>query len=459
MRISTPKSKKHAFQSYYENCCKEGKIKEISELLQSNPEMLNYRDQHLGLTLLANSIKCGQIELSKFLLGKGADPNIGNIISETPLHIAIDNSDLELAEMLLQYKAEPNCMTVDGETPLHHSAFIGDKKMMGLLLSYGADPNIKDTTLGRTPLHCAVQCEHLECVQLLLSYGAIGTIEDKEGNSPISACENGEIFKILEDTRDKTLKNPLHCIPEAHSSDEERNSCRYSFSQSSVSVDFSITESSFVSLSYEVMPTQKFGSEDTTVSIQISQSEDLKLVKFLRGIKMLNYKDLLICEGFDDMDMMIFQMTSIMPITHEVLEEVGIAKHGHRARLLMKLEQIAGVQDHNKPQNKVNKSIIDSGWECCQPKHTFTPGISNLRDWLILLKLDKYQKLFEQAGYEDLQFMVSLMNSRYPIDDNLLKKIGISKLGHRMRVLAKLIEDARNIKLRSATGKEACNLL
>lgn len=456
MRTSTPKSKKHAFQSYYENCCKEGKIKEISELLQSSPEILNYRDQHLGLTLLANSIKYGQIELSKFLLSQGANPNIGNIISETPLHIAIDNSDLELADVLLQYKAEPNCMTVDGETPLHHSAFIGDKKMMSLLLSYGADPNIKDTTLGRTPLHCAVQCEHFECVQLLLSYGAVTTIEDKEGNSPISTCENGEIMKILEDIRDKTLKNPLHCIPEAHSSDEERNSCRYSFSQSSVSVDFSITESSFVSLPYEVMPTQKFGSEDTTASMQISQSEDLKLVKFLRGIKMLNYKDVLICEGFDDMDMMIFQMTSTLPITHEVLEGIGIVKHGHRARLLMKLEQTAGVQNLNKPQNK---SAIDSGWECCQPKHTFTPGVSNLRDWLALLKIDKYQKLFEQAGYEDLQFMVSLMNSRYPIDDNLLNKMGISKMGHRMRVLAKLTDDARNITSRSPTGKEACNLL
>jgi hypothetical protein len=456
MRASAPKSKKAILESHFEDYCKEGNLKKISEFLQTTPEILNLQDQHLGLTLLANSIKYSQAPLSQFLLSQGADPNLSNIIGESPLHIAVDNSDLDLAELLLQYKADPNCMTVDGETPLHHSAFIGDKKMINILLTYGADPNLVDTTLGRTPLHCAVQCEHCECVQLLLNYGANVTIEDKEGCSPISTCENMEILKLLEDTWDRTLKNPLHSIKEAHLSDEDKNSCRYSLTSSSVSVSFSITDSSFASLPSEVMPTQKFGSEDTTASMQMSRFEDVKLMKFLKSIKMIMYKDVLLAEGFDDMDLMAFQMSSPLPITHEVLENVGIGKHGHRARILMKLEQAAGVVVSDKAQSN---NGTDAGWECCQPKHTFTPGVNNLKDWLGLLKLDKYLKMFEQAGYEDLQFMVSLMNSRYPIDDGLLKKIGVDKLGYRMRVLGKLMEDAKNITSRSAAGKEACNLL
>ncbi|OMJ74274.1 hypothetical protein SteCoe_26827 [Stentor coeruleus] len=455
MRLS-PISKKSTPESHYENFCKEGNLKKINELLQATPEILNLRDQHLGLTLLANSIKYGQTELSQFLLTQGADPNISNIIGETPLHIAVDNSDFDSAKLLLQYKAEPNCMTVDGETPLHHSAFIGDKKMMNVLLSYGADPNIVDTILGRSPLHCAVQCEHIECIQLLLNYGADVNIKDKEGCSSISTCESIEILKILEDNRDRILKNPLRSIPETYSSDEEKNSYRYSFTSSSVSVSFSITESSFASLPSEIMPTQKFGSEDTTASVQIFNSEDLKLIKFLKSIKMLSYKDILINEGFDDMDLIVYQMSSPLPITHDILESIGIIKHGHRARILMKLEQTADVVIANKTQDK---NTIDVEWECCQPKHTYTPGVNNLKDWLGLLKLDKYLKMFEQAGYEDLQFLVSLMNSKYPIDDGLLEKIGVEKLGYRMRVLGKLMEDAKNIISRSATGKDACNLL
>ncbi|OMJ65859.1 hypothetical protein SteCoe_37517 [Stentor coeruleus] len=455
MRPSAPKSKKATLESHYENWCKEGNLKKISELLQASPEILNLQDNHLGLTLLANSTKYGQTELCQYLLTQGADPNLSNIIGETPLHIAVDNSDFDLAELLLQHKAEPNCMTIDGETPLHHSAFIGDRKIMNILLSYGADPNIIDTTLGRSPLHCAVQCEHSECVQLLLSYGADVTIEDKEGCSPMSTCENIEILKLLEDTRDKTLKNSLHSIPEAHSSDEDKNSYRYSYTSSSASINFSITDSSFASLASEVIPTKKFGSENTTLNVKTSHSEDFKLIKFLKSIKMLAYKDKLIFEGFDDMDLLAYQMSSPLPITHEVLESIGIIKHGHRARILMKLEQTLGVVV-NKVQNK---NIVNSGWECCQPKHTYTPGVNNLKDWLGLLKLDKYLKMFEQAGYEDLQFLVSLMNSRYPIDDGLLVKIGVDKLGYRMRVLGKLMEDAKNITSRSAAGKEACNLL
>lgn len=437
-------------ETFFLQLCKENKYSEILSLIHSSPELLTHHEVRHGLTLLSCAVKFSRPEIVSLLLEYGADPNSQDLIGETALHLAVDNSDWEIAELLLQYKAEPNCMTVDGETPLHHSAFIGDKKMMNLLLSYGADANCSDTTLGRTPLHCAVQCEHIDCINLLLSHGASALSEDLEGKSPLNCTENQEIIQILKESTEKTMKRPLHSIPEVCPSEEEKNSFCYSFS--SDSLNFSIASNSFFSLASEILPTQKYGCEDTTSSFQFNKNEDHKLVKFLKNIKLGNYKDLLINAGFDDFEMMVFQMNSPLPIGHEMLEVVGIGKHGHRARLLMKLEQSAGVKYRAKEK-------VESSWECCQPKVNFMPGVHYLRDWLGLIKMEKYLRMFEQAGYEDYQFMVSLMNSRYPIDDNLLSKIGVNKIGHRVRILAKLMDDAKEVQRKSLGGKEQCILL
>lgn len=48
-------------------------------------------------------------------------------------------------------------------------------------------------------------------------------------------------------------------------------------------------------------------------------------------------------------------------------------------------------------------------------------------------------KNFENSGFDDLEQILYLMNSKYPITDKiLLEDIGIEKLGHRHRILSKL---------------------
>ena len=184
--------------------------------------------------------------------------------------------------------------------------------------------------------------------------------------------------------------------------------------------------------------------------------EDARLFKFLKAIKLQNYKGILTKAGFDDLEMLTYQMITPLPITHQVLESIGINKHGHRSRLLMKLEQNAGICAIGKIEEK---SSIDSSWECCQPQRISPPGINSLLDWLTLLKLEKFIKIFEQAGYEDIGFMCSQMQSRYPIDDYLLQTIGINKIGYRMRILGKLMEDSQNQNPKNEHIKETCNLL
>ena len=430
----------------------------MSNFLEKYPNSLNHQDERQGFTPLANAVVHSRLEIVRFLLDRGADPNIQDFVGESPLHLAADNSCPDIAEALLRSRAEPNCATVDGETPLHHAAFKGDLKIIALLLSYGADPNGADITLGRTPLHCAVLCEHGEGVNLLLSYGGNPNIEDKEGNSALSACQNHGIRKILAEWNEKKARSRMNSIPEAGASEEEKNSYNYSATQSFASVSFAVTDNSTDSLPSELLPTLKYGNEDTTTtsSLVVKSAEDLGLEKFLRKAKLNAYKDVLVREGFDDLEMMTYQMISPLPITHSVLESVGMGKHGHRSRLLMKLEQNAGISVVGRIEEK---SSIDSTWECCRTKKVSPPGIHSLTNWLTLIRLGRYIKVFEQAGYEDLAFMCSQMNSRYPIDDGLLKKIGVAKIGHRMRILGKLLEDSQNYENKTERVKETCILL
>ena len=446
-------SKSLNFSFEFSNLINSDSLIEISSILSNNPSLINHQDSQ-GLSPLSHAVQNSKIHVVRYLLSKGANPNRPNLIGETPLHFSVENSDTEISELLLFEKADPNCITIDGETPLHSAAFKGNTKLIVLLLDFGANPNIPDVILGRTPLFCAVQCEHLECIRILLSYGGNPYLENKEKINSMNAAKNCKIKKVLDEWEFK-FKNYLKPIIEI--SDEEKNSFGYSLTESRNSINFTFLSNSFESLPNEKMLTLKNISEDTSASLQTKAScDDLALMKFLSKIKMQKYKDLLVNNGFDDLELISFQMISPVPITHKILENIGISKHGHRALLLMKFEQNAGITENRK--NK-EKNMIQSTWECCQPKLVSSGGIYNLKDWLLLLKLDCYLYSFEKAGYEDIGFMCAQMNSKYPIDEELLEKIGIFKIGHRMRILGKLMQDAENLKTKSEDPKKNCILL
>ena len=51
---------------------------------------------------------------------------------------------------------------------------------------------------------------------------------------------------------------------------------------------------------------------------------------------------------------------------------------------------------------------------------------------------------FIESGFADIGHLVFLMHTNYPINDNILKQIGINKIGHRQRILLKLKEESKN---------------
>ena len=65
--------------------------------------------------------------------------------------------------------------------------------------------------------------------------------------------------------------------------------------------------------------------------------ESIELEEWLSIMDLQKYEPLFVDNGFD-LRGMVEQMGSRMPLHHNLLKRIGIKRHGHRARILVKLE-------------------------------------------------------------------------------------------------------------------------
>lgn len=70
-----------------------------------------------GNSLLHIIILENQIEMVKYFLDKGTNPDIQNINGDTPLHISVRNQNFEIITMLLEYGAQINITNKKNEIP------------------------------------------------------------------------------------------------------------------------------------------------------------------------------------------------------------------------------------------------------------------------------------------------------------------------------------------------------
>jgi len=131
--------------AYYDiaTATKLGDLERVRELLDENPALVNQVTTHsyyTGLPLV-NAARGGHLELVKFLLHRGANPNQpepGFAPYGGALLAAVNGKHLEVAKVLLEHGANPNqegessgnCMSMTG-------AVGAPKEMQELLASYG----------------------------------------------------------------------------------------------------------------------------------------------------------------------------------------------------------------------------------------------------------------------------------------------------------------------------------
>lgn len=112
----------------------------------------------------------------------GADINIGDNDSRTPLHLAIENKSLSAIPLLISAGADVNAKSKDGSTPLHIA--VKQIDTVQLLLRNGADKEATDLE-GRTPLYQALADGTMEIATLLVDEGANVATAAKDGRTPL----------------------------------------------------------------------------------------------------------------------------------------------------------------------------------------------------------------------------------------------------------------------------------
>jgi ankyrin repeat protein len=205
-----------------------GDMDEIRKIVEERPELVNHQSfAHSYMTPLHIAIQKDNFEMVRFLLSKGANPNVNDFVKE-PLFDAVIWGNGEIVKLLLDYGADANVKNQEGEdtflialkegrhdlagilaesadnqinyaawlgdletcrdilqkepslanhkglggrTPLHIASLANQEKMVEFLLSQEA--NIEGTTdMGRTALHCAAFSGGQKVAEFLLSKGA-----------------------------------------------------------------------------------------------------------------------------------------------------------------------------------------------------------------------------------------------------------------------------------------------
>ena len=201
-------------------------------------ELVRYCIVHRGMdvnmrdvrqrTPIFYAITSGRVEVVKYLLVNGANPNLLDSVGQRPIHIACGYGDMSIVDLLLTATASPNALTVKttftsdihgllhegtfgqrsddwnraDATPLHFAVEYGHTHLVDLLLQHGADLSLKDQ-LARTALHYArVQTEkHCKAAELLNKAGIDMFVSDLEGNTAFHRMVQSIAVVDLDDTK------------------------------------------------------------------------------------------------------------------------------------------------------------------------------------------------------------------------------------------------------------------
>ncbi len=174
---------------------------EVLKLLQKRQHVdLNHRELWLGETYLIEAIRAGQAAIVSILLGKGADPNLREIIGvdahdelilgSSPLECAVAQGSQEIVRLLIKHGIRLR----KNEDILHSTKSIG---MVRLLLDNGAPINGLDQHGATYLQRVAAQRDLQDIAKLLIEKGAKVNVVDSGGRTPLHVVATAELAQLL----------------------------------------------------------------------------------------------------------------------------------------------------------------------------------------------------------------------------------------------------------------------
>jgi uncharacterized protein len=119
-------------------------------MTDTNGGVVNAKDRGTGEAALHIIAKHGDPVYLRYLIQKGANPNIQDGEGNSPMMIAVNNGWDEGVEILITYHANVNLANNSGETPLIRAVQLRKKDLVVTLLAAGADPDRADVIAGRS---------------------------------------------------------------------------------------------------------------------------------------------------------------------------------------------------------------------------------------------------------------------------------------------------------------------
>lgn len=179
-----------------------GDINTLKEIIARNPDM-NIKLQTIsGYTLLMFALQDKNVDVIKFLLEHGANPNLQNMYGETALFYAVRTVCMpDKIEILLNNGADPNIKDICKYAPITHIfndaegyGFISDRylRIVKHLLDNGAKADMPDND-GVTPLQMCVSLKdckgfdgnNILAMKFLIDSGADVNARDCNGDTPL----------------------------------------------------------------------------------------------------------------------------------------------------------------------------------------------------------------------------------------------------------------------------------
>ena len=175
-----------------------------------------------------------------------------------------------------------------------------------------------------------------------------------------------------------------------------------------------------------------------------------ELYDFLLKIEMEQYTDILIQEGFDDINLVINQMKTGNPINDDILREIGIERPGDRAKILIRIQECAGLFEFKiqfEPVYYINRKKFEF------LKYDF--HVKALQNWLKKLKLQNYLGNFYNNGYYSPELIFVQKASKFPIDDTILERdLKIENINDRKLIMSSISSDSNEYISNLKNNKE-----